>query len=311
MMEQNEKKLQQNEPDGVLLVCKHSGVTSHDIVGKVRRLYHTKKVGHTGTLDPMATGVLVVLLGRAAKACEYLVADQKTYHAGLRLGLTTDTEDITGKVLSECDHIPTASDLDMILPQFRGKIKQIPPMYSALKVGGQKLVDLARQGITVERQAREIEIFSLTATPTDSKTDYLLDVTCSGGTYIRTLCADIGARLGCGAVMTSLERRRVSDFLIENAYTVQALEEMSDEERLGLLIPTETLFLDLEQIRLPAFYEKLCRSGCEIYLKKLGISFPVGTRVRLCNASGDFFAIGDVLEFENGIAVKSIKTFVL
>lgn len=310
-MEQNEKKLQQNEPDGVLLVCKHSGVTSHDIVGKVRRLYHTKKVGHTGTLDPMATGVLVVLLGRAAKACEYLVADQKTYHAGLRLGLTTDTEDITGKVLSECDHIPTASDLDMILPQFRGKIKQIPPMYSALKVGGQKLVDLARQGITVERQAREIEIFSLTATPTDSKTDYLLDVTCSGGTYIRTLCADIGARLGCGAVMTSLERRRVSDFLIENAYTVQALEEMSDEERLGLLIPTETLFLDLEQIRLPAFYEKLCRSGCEIYLKKLGISFPVGTRVRLCNASGDFFAIGDVLEFENGIAVKSIKTFVL
>lgn len=311
MMEQNEKKLQQNEPDGVLLVCKHSGVTSHDIVGKVRRLYHTKKVGHTGTLDPMATGVLVVLLGRAAKACEYLVADQKTYRAGLRLGLTTDTEDITGKVLSECDHIPTASDLDMILPQFRGKIKQIPPMYSALKVGGQKLVDLARQGITVERQAREIEIFSLTATPTDSKTDYLLDVTCSGGTYIRTLCADIGARLGCGAVMTSLERRRVSDFLIENAYTVQALEEMSDEERLGLLIPTETLFLDLEQIRLPAFYEKLCRSGCEIYLKKLGISFPVGTRVRLCNASGDFFAVGDVLEFENGIAVKSIKTFVL
>ena len=299
------------EPDGVLLVHKHAGVTSHDIVGKIRRLYQTKKVGHTGTLDPMATGVLVVLIGRAAKACEYLICDQKTYRAGLRLGLTTDTEDTTGVVLSETKELPTEAQLQAILPSFRGKIKQIPPMYSALKVGGKKLVDLARQGIVVEREAREIEIFSLAATPTEVPSDYTLDVSCSGGTYIRTLCADIGKALGCGGVMSSLERTEISGFSIKNAHTVAELEEMEMEDRLSLLMPTEELFFDLPSIHLPAFYEKLCRSGCEIYLKKIGVSYPVGTRVRLCDASGTFFAIGDVSEYADGIAVKSIKTFVL
>lgn len=183
-----------HEADGVLIVNKHAGVTSHDIVNRVRRLYGTKKVGHTGTLDPMATGVLVVLIGRAAKASEYLRCDRKRYLATLRLGLTTDTEDTTGTVLTTCDRIPDFDALCAVLPEFRGTIPQIPPMYSALKVGGQKLVDLARRGITVERQAREIEIVALTAAPTDRPSDFLLDVTCSGGTYIRTLCADIGAR---------------------------------------------------------------------------------------------------------------------
>lgn len=300
-----------NEPSGVLLVHKHEGVTSHDIVNKIRRLYHTRRVGHTGTLDPMATGVLVVLLGRAAKACEYLVCDRKTYIAGLRLGLTTDTEDITGTVLTESNDLPTKAQFDAILPEFRGKIKQIPPMYSALKVGGKKLVDLARQGITVEREAREIEIFSLTATEANCQSDYILEVTCSGGTYIRTLCADIGARLGCGGVMTSLKRTENSGFSIENAYTVAQLEEMTDEERLSLLVPTEELFSNLPAITLPAFYERLCRSGCEIYLKKIGIKLPLGTRARICNALGEFFAIGDVAEYPDGIALKAIKTFVL
>ena len=299
------------EPDGVLLVNKHAGVTSHDIVGKIRKLYHTKKVGHTGTLDPMATGVLVVLLGRAAKACEYLVTDRKTYRAGLRLGLTTDTEDTTGTTLTHTDRIPSGDALDAVLPRFRGKIEQIPPMYSALKVGGQKLVDLARQGVTVERKPRPIEIFSLTAAPTESPADYTLEVTCSGGTYIRTLCADIGAALGCGGAMYSLERTQVSDFSIENAYTVSQLEEMSDEERLSLLIPTVSLFSDLSELRLPAFYEKLCRNGCEIYLKKLQATLPVGARVRLSTQGGEFFALGEVLEFPSGLAVKPIKFFVL
>ena len=166
-----------HEPDGVLIVNKHAGVTSHDIVNRVRRLYGTKKVGHTGTLDPMATGVLVVLIGRAAKASEYLSCDRKRYLATLRLGLTTDTEDTTGAVLTICDRIPDFDALCAVLPEFRGKIPQIPPMYSALKVGGRKLVDLARQGITVERQAREIEIVALTAAPTDSPADFRLDVT--------------------------------------------------------------------------------------------------------------------------------------
>lgn len=301
----------QAEPSGVLIVHKHAGVTSHDVVNRIRRLFGTRRVGHTGTLDPMATGVLVVLVGRAAKASEYLASDSKRYRACLRLGLTTDTEDTTGTVLSTSEKLPTFTELESVLPQFRGKIQQIPPMYSALKVGGKKLVDLARQGQVIERQAREIEIFELNATPTEQDSDYLLDVKCSGGTYIRTLCADIGAALGCGGAMASLERTETGGFSMEQAYPLAQLEEMSEDERLALLIPTESLFAALPSVALPAFYEKLCRSGCEIYLKKIGASLPVGTRVRILDASGAFFALGEVREYENGVAVKAIKTFSL
>ena len=299
------------EISGVLIVNKHAGVTSHDIVNKIRRLYHTRRVGHTGTLDPMATGVLVILIGRAAKACEYLATDSKRYRATLRLGVTTDTEDTTGTVLRSCDQLPSWKEVQSILPRFRGRIMQVPPMYSALKVGGQKLVDLARRGETVEREARPIEIFDLTAEPCDTLTDYILDVHCSGGTYIRTLCADIGSALGCGGAMASLERRETGGFSIENAYTVEELEQMTDSERDALLLPTEALFESLSTLALPAFYEKLCRSGCEIYLKKLGVSMEVGTRVRLCDRNGCFFALGEVGEYRDGLAVKAIKTFVL
>lgn len=297
------------EPSGVLIVNKHAGVTSHDIVNRVRRLYHTRRVGHTGTLDPMATGVLVILIGRAAKASEYLATDKKTYRAGLRLGLQTDTEDITGTVLTTSDTLPTQEELASVLPRFRGNIQQIPPMYSALKVDGKKLVDLAREGIVIERKPRPIEIFELLAHPTETHQDYVLDVTCSGGTYIRTLCADIGNALGCGGVMTSLERTETGGFGIEIAQTLAALEEMSDEERLSLLIPTERLFQSYPALPLPAFFEKLCRSGCEIYLKKLKVDLDIGTRVRLCREDKSFFALGDVREYSNGLAVKAIKTF--
>ncbi len=303
--------MQQEEISGVLIVHKHAGVTSHDIVHKIRRLYGTRRVGHTGTLDPMATGVLVVLIGRAAKACEYLASDGKRYRATLRLGIQTDTEDTTGEVLQRSDALPTAAEVEAILPRFRGVIEQIPPMYSALKVDGQKLVDLARRGETVERAARRIEIFSLTVQATESSSDYLLDVHCSGGTYIRTLCADIGKALGCGGAMASLERTETGGFPLSAAHTIAELEGMDEATRISLLIPTERLFQGLPAIHLPSFYEKLCRSGCEIYLKKIGKDYPVGTRVRLCDAKGNFFAIGDVGEYQDGIAVKSIKTFVL
>ncbi len=299
----------QQEPCGVLIVHKQAGMTSHDVVGKIRRLYGTRRVGHTGTLDPMATGVLVVLIGRAAKASEYLVTDCKTYRAGLRLGICTDTEDTTGTVLSTSDVLPTNEALEAVLPRFRGEIMQIPPMYSALKVNGQKLVDLARKGEVIERKARPIHIFSLQAHPTDSPADYVLDVTCSGGTYIRTLCADIGSALGCGGVMSSLCRTETGGFLLENAHTVDEIEAMNADERHALLIPTEALFAALPSLPLPAFYEKLCRSGCEIYLKKLRVSLEIGTRVRICREDGSFFALGEVREYLDGPAVKSIKLF--
>ncbi len=297
------------EPDGILLVDKPAGMTSHDVVFRVRRLFGTKKVGHTGTLDPMATGVLVVLLGRAAKASEYVSHDQKVYEATLRLGLVTDTEDITGNVLTTSNAIPDRDMMEAVLPRFRGEILQIPPMYSALKVDGRKLCDLARAGVTVERQARYVTISELIATPTDTPSDYRLRVRCSGGTYIRTLCADIGAALGCGGVMASLRRVEASGFSIADCVSLEAPEAMSEEDKRSLLRPIETLFAELPAIPLPDFYHTLCRNGCEIYLAKLRLSFPPGTRVRLYSPAGEFFALGEVRTYEAGEAIKAIKLF--
>lgn len=299
------------EPNGVLIVNKPEGITSHDVVGMIRKLYGTRKVGHTGTLDPLATGVLVILLGRAAKAAEYLVADRKAYIARLTLGLTTDTEDITGKILTQSNDIPTRDAVMSACGEFLGRIKQIPPMYSALKVDGKKLYDLAREGIEVERAARDIEIFRLDCTSTDKANEYELLVECSSGTYIRTLCADIGARLSCGGVMSALHRVKAGGFDIENSHTLEELEALDTDARYNLLAPTESLFEDLESVKLPAFYEKLCRSGCEIYQSKIRTNLKVGTRVRLYGANCGFFALGEVREYENGTAIKAIKTFSL
>lgn len=300
-----------NEPCGVLVINKHEGVTSHDIVNRVRRLYGTRRVGHTGTLDPLATGVLVVLIGRAAKAAEYLVSDSKRYTATLRLGMTTDSEDITGTVLSESKMIPTKEQVFLACEAFRGEIMQTPPMYSALKVGGRKLVDLARQGQTVERQPRPVTVYELTCTPTDSSTDYILDVKCSSGTYIRTLCADMGTTLGCGGVMATLERSETGGFSLAQSYTLDQLEAMSAEERQSALAPIESLFATLPAVTLATFYERLSRSGCEIYQKKIKSEFPVGARVRMCDVNGRFYALGEVREYQDGSAIKAIKLFVL
>lgn len=299
------------EPDGILLIDKPAGITSHDVVWRVRKLFGTKKVGHTGTLDPMATGVLVVLLGRAAKACEYVSHDEKVYEATLRLGLTTDTEDVTGTVLTATDTLPSPAEVEAVLPRFRGEICQIPPMYSALKVNGRKLCDIAREGGIVEREPRPVTVYELTHTPTESPADYSLRVRCSGGTYIRTLCADIGGALGCGGVMASLRRVEAVGFSIRDCHTVEALEAMSLEERLSLLKPVEGLFSDLPAVCLPDFFRTLCRNGCEIYQKKLGTSLPTGERVRLCDGDGVFFALGEVMDFEEGSAIKAIKIFLL
>lgn len=308
---ENQQKTQANEPSGVLLVNKHKGVTSHDIVNRVRRLYGTRRVGHTGTLDPLATGVLVVLVGRAAKAAEYLVSDSKRYTARLRLGTTTDSEDITGAVLTTSEQIPSADDVAEACKRFCGNILQIPPMYSALKVGGKKLVDLARRGEVVERQARPVTIQELQCIPTDVPEEYVLDVRCSSGTYIRTLCADIGKQLGCGAVMAELERTETGGFCLEDSYLIENLESMTEEERYGLLAPVESLFTTLPAIRLAAFYERLSRSGCEIYQKKIKSDLPLGGRVRMCDEKGHFYALGEVRDYPDGSAVKAIKLFEL
>ena len=300
-------QIQNTEPSGLLILDKPVGITSHDAVYKIRKLFGTKRVGHTGTLDPLASGVLVMLIGRAAKAAEYLVCDAKEYEATLKLGITTDTEDVTGAVLTQCATLPSPKDVAEAAENFLGVTQQIPPMYSALKVGGKKLCDLAREGKTVERQPRDITLTHLSVTPTDTPSDYTLSVACSSGTYIRTLCADIGARLGCGGVMSTLRRTAAGGFRIENAVTLEYLNELSDEERLGLLIPTEELFRELDAVRLPDFYYRLCVNGCEIYQKKIRTSYPLGTRLRLYTPDGDFFALGEVREYAEGTAVKAIK----
>ncbi len=301
----------QNESCGVVIVDKHEGVTSHDIVFKIRKLFGTKKVGHTGTLDPMATGVLPILIGRTAKASEYLLAEDKAYEATIQLGITTDTEDISGKVLTKCDSLPTKEQFFEACAHFVGDIMQTPPMYSALKVNGQKLVDLARKGIEIERQARQIHIGSIVPEVIDEKSGtYRISVECSKGTYIRTLCADIGAYLGCGATMSALRRTKSGNFTINYAHTIADIEKMSENERASLLMPTESLFEELEAVHLSDFYAKLCRSGCEIYQRKIGTGIALGTRVRICDNNG-FFALGEVREYPDGTAIKAIKLFVL
>lgn len=302
---------EKSNPSGVLIVNKHAGVTSHDIVGMVRRLYETRAVGHAGTLDPMATGVLVVLLGRAAKATEYLSGAPKRYTARLRLGMTTDTEDTTGTVLTTSGFLPESAAVIDVCQNFVGEIEQIPPMYSALKIDGQKLVDLARRGITVERQPRPVTVFSLSCTPTESPCDYILDVRCSGGTYIRTLCADIGRQLGCGGVMAALTRTSACGFDLEQAVDIPTLEKLSTEERLTRLIPTELLFAALPRVVLPAFYDRLCSNGCAVALDKLRLQLDEHSRVRLCHADGQFFALGEVVISEGRPALRCIKTFTL
>lgn len=292
---------------GIFVLKKEEGMTSQGAVTRVKRLFGADKAGHTGTLDPMATGVLPVLIGRAVKASEYMLTSDKYYLALMRLGITTDTEDTTGNVLSKTDKLPTESEVMAAIERFTGKIMQTPPMYSALKIGGRKLCDLARAGVTLEREAREITVFSIEAKRL-SDSDYSLRVHCSKGTYIRTLCADIGAYLGCGGAMAALERERASVFTLDDAISLGELEAMSEEERESSLVPVERVFAHLDAVTLPEFFERLARSGLEIYLRKLGIELELGSTVRLMGKDG-FFAIGEVRDFENGKAIKPIKQF--
>ena len=293
--------------DGIIVLKKEGGITSQGAVNRIKRLLGATKAGHTGTLDPMATGVLPILVGRAVKASEYMLSSDKFYRATLRLGITTDTEDVTGTVLSECSEIPSEGVVLSAISSFVGDIMQTPPMYSALKVGGKKLCDLARAGETVEREARKITVHSIHAKKIDER-NYLLDIHCSKGTYIRTLCADIGQKLGVGGAMATLERTKASVFTLDDAFTLGELESMSESERLSALIPIERVFEKYERVELAEFFERLARCGCEIYLHKIGKSLPLGGVVALYGKSG-FFALGEVREFEGGLAIKPIKQF--
>ena len=224
--------------DGVLVIRKEKGYTSHDVVAKLRGILHMKKIGHTGTLDPDAEGVLPVVLGRATKLVDLLTEKRKTYEALLHLGIETDTQDMTGTVLNEKPVTVSEEEVKAVIESFLGEQEQIPPMYSAIKVNGQKLYDLARQGREVARKPRKITIFDLALTQNLGNGQYALRIVCSKGTYIRTLCHDLGQVLGCGGCMAALRRTMAAGFRIEEAVTL----ERAQEEREALLLPLDEYF---------------------------------------------------------------------
>ena len=230
--------------NGILVYNKPTGMQSQSAITLARKLFGIKKVGHCGTLDPLACGVLPLMIGSATKACDLLMDHEKTYVASVKLGVTTDTEDCTGTVLTAFNGpLPSFEEFKEAAESFKGEISQIPPMYSALKKDGKKLVDLARKGIRIERQPRTIFIHEIRAYEQDG--NYMLSVRCSRGTYIRTLCADIGQKLGCGGCMESLCRTSVGSFTLENSYTPEQLKAMPKEELEGILIPLTEVFKDL------------------------------------------------------------------
>lgn len=233
---------------GMINVYKEKGFTSHDVVAKLRGICKQKKIGHTGTLDPDAVGVLPVCLGSATRLCDMLTDKDKEYIAVFRLGITTDTQDISGKVLEEKEVTVSGQEVRAVVSSFVGEQLQIPPMYSALKVNGKKLYELAREGKEVERAARPVNVYEIEILE-ENMPEFTIRISCSKGTYIRTICHDIGQKLSCGAVMVSLKRTRVGSFTIEEAYSLSQLQSLSDEKKLSeILIPVEKVFEHLPEV---------------------------------------------------------------
>ncbi len=248
-------------PNGILIIDKPADWTSHDVVGKLRGLLRERRIGHGGTLDPMATGVLPVFVGKATRAVQFAVEGDKEYRALLRLGTVTDTQDTTGTVLEERPVTAGPAELETVLARFRGDIEQIPPMYSAIKIKGQPLYKLARRGETVDRAPRPVMIRLLEQEGWD-RDGVRLRVVCSKGTYVRTLCHDIGAQLGCGGCMAALRRTRVADFTEAQAVTLETVAALAAEGRAEeLLLPVEDCFASLPRLDIAGETERRCRNG--------------------------------------------------
>ena len=282
--------------NGIVIVDKPQDWTSQDVTSRLRRVFNTRRIGHGGTLDPMATGVLPVFVGRATRGVEFFEHAEKTYEAVLQLGLTTDTEDTSGAVLEQKEVNISEQQFLEILPQFRGEIQQIPPMYSALKIDGQKLCDLARKGKTVERKPRPITIFELECVAFSGDTARLR-VRCSKGTYIRTLCKDIGEALGCGGCMAALRRVTAGEYTIEESVPLDVLLNAENPET--YLRPVDSMFRNYPEVRLTPKQEQRCRNG-----NAFSVSMADGT-YRAYAQTGEFLALSKV---EDGV-MSTIKSF--
>lgn len=285
--------------NGILLIDKEQGWTSNDAVSKLRGILKERRIGHAGTLDPMATGLLTVFVGRATRAVEFAESHDKRYIAGLRLGIVTDTQDIEGRVLSQCDFSCTEDELRTAAAGFLGQIEQIPPMYSAIKINGQRLYDIARKGGEVERKPRKLRIDDISIL-SGGGADWLLDISCSKGTYIRTLCHDIGQSLGCGGCMSSLRRISAGDFSVDSAHSLAQVQKAADEGRAeSLLIPVDTLFSQHGEYTADAKQEKRLRCGNEFFCSAGDGLY------RVYSESGEFLMLGRA----EGGSMKTVKSF--
>lgn len=279
--------------NGVIVIRKEQGFTSHDVVAKMRGICGQKKIGHTGTLDPAATGVLPVCLGSGTKLCDMLADRDKEYVAELLLGVTTDTQDITGTVLAEQAVKVTEDEVRKVCESFVGDYNQIPPMYSALKVGGKKLYELAREGKSVERQARPVRILELEILQIELPV-IKMRVVCSKGTYIRTLCDDIGRALGCGGAMKSLERTRVGTFTLENAVTLGKLQELKDAGKLtSVVLPVDRIFDECPKLHVTEEFVRLLDNGNAILQEQTeeNIKYENGRWIRFYRMDESFAGV--------------------
>ena len=284
--------------NGIVIIDKPAGWTSMDVCAKLRGILKTKKIGHAGTLDPMATGVLPVFVGQATRAVSFAEGGEKEYVAGLRLGLATNTQDTEGETLTQSPVTVGREELEAVLPRFTGEISQIPPMFSAIKINGQKLYDLARQGKEVERKARAVSIFALEVVEQVSETDYILRIRCSKGTYVRTLCHDIGQALGCGGCMFSLRRTMAAGFTLDESVTLERMQEGGE----ALLRPTDSLFRDRPDYRLKTEkQEERCRNGNPFFIQE---NLPEG-EYRIYGREGAFLCLSRL----QGDTMTSLKNF--
>ena len=284
--------------NGIIIIDKPAGWTSMDVCAKLRGILKTKKIGHAGTLDPMATGVLPVFVGQATRAVSFAEGGEKEYVAGLRLGRTTNTQDTEGETLAQAPVTVRREELEAVLPRFTGEISQIPPMFSAIKINGQKLYDLARQGKEVERKARAVTVFALEVVEQVSETDYILRIRCSKGTYVRTLCHDIGQALGCGGCMFSLRRTMAAGFTLGESVTLEQVQELGEK----LLRPTDSLFRDRPDYRLKTEkQEERCRNGNPFFIQE---NLPEG-EYRIYGREGAFLCLSRL----QGDTMTSLKNF--
>ena len=285
-------------PSGIIVIDKPSDWTSMDVCAKLRGRFHEKRVGHGGTLDPMATGVLPVFLGRATRAVTFASESEKEYQFGLKLGVVTNTQDVTGEIVRQTPFIGTAENLLAVLPKFRGDIQQVPPMYSAIKINGQKLYDLARKGREVERAPRPVTIHALELEDQLGPDEFLLRVRCSKGTYVRTLCHDIGAAVGCGGCMSSLRRTMAAGFTLAHSVTLDTVLQAQDPA--ALLLAVDTYFAGYPDLVADLEQEKRIRNGAALPMPGL----PDG-RYRVYSQDGTFLALS---QGENGI-LTTVKSF--